>query len=420
MVSIDDTTRKTHVQRININGTTNESFTVAGEFKVRIHFLPSATGLLEEELEITNGTTEDFLTGIISGANVWYVDVFPDDGATTVTVRIPPDVVDGGNPAAEVTYDAVPPLTVELTTNATEPVINNFQVTVTFSAPVSEQEDGGESGDSWIFSPDDDLEIRHGTYVSSQQVSSQVWNITVNPADAVGTTVVTLGQGLVATGADTGVWNYAASIEVQAGKRSVAFEQAAYTAQEGGDVTVKVTLDAAPLNTVVIPLTHAGQGGASSADYSGVPASVTFNSGEREKTFTFSATEDSIDDNGESVKVGIGTPLPSIIKKGTTSETTVSITDDDTAGVTVTPVSLTVAEGGTATYTVVLDSQPTGDVTVAVNDPTDNTDVTADPASLTFTTTGWNVRPDRDGHRRPGRGRGRRDRHHHPHGRIRR
>ena len=395
VVSIDDTTRETRVKRINFDGTESDSTTVAGEFKVRVHFLPSATGLLQEELEITGGTIVawDFEARTVSQGtvNTWYVNVLPDQEATTVTFKVPADVVVGGNQPAEVTYDTSLPLTVQLTTNADEPVINNFRVTVTFSAPVSEQEDGGESGDSWIFSPDDDLEINHGAYVSSQQISSQIWHITVNPATAVGTTVVTLDKGLVATGADTDVWNSAASLEVEAGKRSVAFQQAAYTAQEGGDVTVTVTLDADPLNTVVVPLTHDGEDGADADDYSGIPPSLTFNSGEMEKTFTFSAAQDSQDDDGESVKIGIGTPLPNIIKKGTTFEATVSITDDDTAAVTINPTTLTVTEGGTNTYTIVLASQPAGDVTVTVNDPTDNTDVTADPASLTFTTTDWNT-----------------------------
>ena len=38
---------------------------------------------------------------------------------------------------------------------------------------------------------------------------------------------------------------------------------------------------------------------------------------------------------------------------------TVTVTDNDTRGVTVTPTSLTVDEGDTNTYTVVLDTQPT-------------------------------------------------------------
>ena len=64
-------------------------------------------------------------------------------------------------------------------------------------------------------------------------------------------------------------------------------------------------------------------------------------------------------------------------------------TDDDGAGVSVSESSLTIAEGSSGTYTIVLDSQPTADVTVTINDPS-NTDVTAEPASLTFSSTDWN------------------------------
>ena len=48
-------------------------------------------------------------------------------------------------------------------------------------------------------------------------------------------------------------------------------------------------------------------GTAASADYSGVPTSVTFQSGDIEKTFTFTATQNSVDDDSESVKLGFGT-----------------------------------------------------------------------------------------------------------------
>ena len=95
-------------------------------------------------------------------------------------------------------------------------------------------------------------------------------------------------------------------------------------------VTVKVTLlSADPERTVTIPVSRANQGGASNGDYSGVPANVTFNSGDTEKTFSFSATDDTVDDDDESVKLGFGT-LPTRVSEGsTTDETTVNITDDD-------------------------------------------------------------------------------------------
>ena len=115
---------------------------------------------------------------------------------------------------------------------------------------------------------------------------------------------------------------------------TVSFEQASYTVDEGANIEVKVTLSADPERTVTIPLLRFNQGGATSADYSGVPANVEFNSGDTEKTFNFEAIDDSTDDDGESVRVSFGT-LPDQVSAGTHSGTTISITDDDAPPVTV-------------------------------------------------------------------------------------
>ena len=64
---------------------------------------------------------------------------------------------------------------------------------------------------------------------------------------------------------------------------------------------------------------------ASNSDYSGIPASLTFNPGDTEKTFT--ATHDTVDDDDESVKLSFGA-LPQQVSDGTTVEATVNITDD--------------------------------------------------------------------------------------------
>ncbi len=63
-----------------------------------------------------------------------------------------------------------------------------------------------------------------------------------------------------------------------------------------------------------------------------------------------------------------------------------------TAGITVTPVSgLTTTEaGGTAQFTVVLDSQPTADVIIGLSS-SDITEGTVSAPSLTFTTANWNL-----------------------------
>ena len=100
---------------------------------------------------------------------------------------------------------------------------------------------------------------------------------------------------------------------------TVSFGSAAYTVAESDDsdttdvtentVEVTVTLSADPERTVVIPIEKTNQG-ATTADYSGVPQNVTFDSGDTSKSFTFTAAHDTVDDDGESVKLSFGATLP--------------------------------------------------------------------------------------------------------------
>ena len=109
----------------------------------------------------------------------------------------------------------------------------------------------------------------------------------------------------------------------------MSFEQGSYSVDEGSTVTVTVTLNADPERTVTIPLTTTEQDGASSADYSGVPATVTFDRMTRRQTINFTAASDSDNDDGESVKLGFGNTLPTGVSAGNTDEAVVTITDDD-------------------------------------------------------------------------------------------
>ena len=159
---------------------------------------------------------------------------------------------------------------------------------------------------------------------------------------------------------------------------------------EGNTVTVKVTLNADPERTVTIPITTTDQGGASSADYSGVPARITFNAGDTEVDITFTAASDSVDDDGESVKLTFGNTLPAGVSAGTTNETTVSITDDDVPSVEVSfeQGTYTVAEGSTVPVTVTLNADPERTVTIPITttdqDGASSSDYSGVPASVTF------------------------------------
>ena len=72
----------------------------------------------------------------------------------------------------------------------------------------------------------------------------------------------------------------------------------------------------------------------------------------------------------------------------TVTEATLTIADDDTRGVGVSENSLTVPEGASRTYTVVLESQPSGPVTVATAIAS-GAQFTVDRTALTFTAESW-------------------------------
>ena len=101
------------------------------------------------------------------------------------------------------------------------------------------------------------------------------------------------------------------------GQTTVTFGASSYTAAEGGATA-----------TVTIPLTKTHRGGATAADYSGVPSNVTFTAGQTRRTFTVTATDDADTDGGESVQLGFGT-LPGGYAPGARRTATVTLVDDD-------------------------------------------------------------------------------------------
>ena len=126
--------------------------------------------------------------------------------------------------------------------------------------------------------------------------------------------------------------------------------------------------------------------GASDDDYSGVPESVTFNTGETSKTFTFRALQDRVDDDSEAVRLSFG-ELHRGVHPGANTETVANI-DDDEPGVNVSPTSLTISPGGSDSYAISLNTQPSD--TVVVTPASDNPGVTFSPLTFTVTPEDWN------------------------------
>ena len=81
-----------------------------------------------------------------------------------------------------------------------------------------------------------------------------------------------------------------------------------HASEDGGPATVEVELNKALEQDLVIPLVLSRLGGATADDHSAVPGSVTIPAGEDTVTFQVWATDDDLDDDGESLEITMGTP----------------------------------------------------------------------------------------------------------------
>ncbi len=121
----------------------------------------------------------------------------------------------------------------------------------------------------------------------------------------------------------------------------------------------------------------------------GADTTITVPAGDLSATFDITIFEDLVAESDETIIIQ-WTLTPGIEATPTSFTFTGTITDNDETGVSVRKTALTVTEQDTTgdTYTVVLNTQPTANVTVTV-DGHAGTDVTPSPATLTFTPTNW-------------------------------
>lgn len=163
----------------------------------------------------------------------------------------------------------------------------------------------------------------------------------------------------------------------------------AHTTETGGEATFTVALDRAPSGPVTVPVTSAnvGEGVVS-------PATLTFTpeSWNAPQTVVVTGVDDDEADGAQTYAIDLG-PSTAMQARfaGLTGSATLSNTDDETPGITLSPASGDVREDGTqATLTVVLNAAPTADVTLTL-DSDDATEGTIAPSTLTFTPSNWNA-----------------------------
>jgi hypothetical protein len=164
------------------------------------------------------------------------------------------------------------------------------------------------------------------------------------------------------------------------------------TTEAGGTDTFTVVLDARPSADVVFTI--------SSNDASeGTPdvSTLTFTllNWDTPQTITVTGTDDTLIDGDIPYVVQVGIDSTNTLDTNFTSlpaqDVNATNADDDTAGFTLSATSLNTTEtGGTDTFTVVLNVQPSADVVFTIIS-TDNSEGTPNISTLTFTPTNWDT-----------------------------
>ncbi|MEK0189337.1 calcium-binding protein, partial [Microcoleus anatoxicus PTRS2] len=162
------------------------------------------------------------------------------------------------------------------------------------------------------------------------------------------------------------------------------------TTEAGGKATFTVVLNTQPTADVTIPLTssNTAEGTVDKSSLTFTPANWNV-----AQTVTVTGVDDSVVDGNIAYNIVTAAATSTDTNYSGVNATDVAVTntDNETAGITVSPTTgLTTTEaGGKATFTVVLNTQPTADVTIPLTS-SNIAEGTVDKNSLTFTSANWN------------------------------
>ena len=241
----------------------------------------------------------------------------------------------------------------------------------------------------------DDVTVTGGTKGTFTATSATVYTLAVTP-DGGADVVVTVAANAATDGTNTGP---ASAETATAVWTALVFSSAAVTVVEEASATYTVALSSRPDGNVTV--TVGGASGEVTFDTDATTpgtqtTALTFTTTNwnmpRTVTVLAAADNDTANDTATLTHAASGGGYGSV-----TGSVAVTVTDNDAPGLVLDPTSLTVAEGGSATYTVALATEPTGNVTVTVagasGEVTFDTDSTApgNQSTLTFNAGNWST-----------------------------
>ncbi len=301
-------------------------------------------------------------------------DAFDPVASKTVSITIVDDDTRG------ITVSAISGNTTEAGGSATFTVVLDSQPTVDVTIPLSSSEttEGAVAPTALVFTP--------GNWNLAQTVTVTGVNDDIDDGDVVFNVLTALATGGDYAGLDAddvGVTN------TDDDTRGITLSTiSGNTTEADGTATFTVVLNSQPTGNVTIPLSSSdtSEGSVSLATLTFTPTDWNI-----AQTITVTGVDDDVDDGDMSFSIVIAPASGGDYAGVDAEDISVTNNDDDTRGITVSAVSGDTTEaGGTATFTVVLDSQPTADVTIPLSS-SDTSEGIVSLATLTFTPTNWNV-----------------------------
>ncbi|WP_062058211.1 fibronectin type III domain-containing protein [Sediminicola sp. YIK13] len=163
---------------------------------------------------------------------------------------------------------------------------------------------------------------------------------------------------------------------------------ASETGTDSGTFTVSLNTTNTSGGTIVVNYTIGGTA-TNTNDYSGIGTSVSIPNNAISAPVTITPVDDALVEGNETVVLTLTAGTGYVL--GTPANATVNITDNDVAGITVSAISGPTTEaGGTADFTIVLNTQPTASVTIPLNS-NDTGEGTLSVANAVFTTANWDT-----------------------------
>ena len=292
-----------------------------------------------------------------------------------------------------------------MTLNITEGASGSYTVELT-SEPTGDVvvEIGGHTTGG-VVTVDGSSSVVELTFTTASWDTAQTVTVAaVDDSTAGGTESVSLTHAVVDTDSATeyaGVTGASVTVTVTDNDSAgVTVSPTSLSITEGASGSYSVELTSEPTGDVVVEIGGHTTGGVVTVDGSSSVVELTFTtaSWDTAQTVTVAAVDDSVAEGEESVSLthAVVDADSATEYAGVAGESVaVTVTDDETAGVTVSPTSLNITEGASDTYTVVLTSEPTADVVVEIAGHTTGGVVTVDGSStvvaLTFTTASWNT-----------------------------